>query len=79
MHLTASAVQAVPDTVDQPAQTTFFRKQNRVIQYEAQTWSEADREVAMNSEEMVDFLELTRDRYELSLQQNEVVNLFGDP
>ena len=33
----------------------------------------------MASDEMVAFLEITRDRYELALQQNEVVNLFEDP
>ena len=77
--LTTTAVQAVPEQVNAPTQTPYFRKQNRVIQYEPIAWNEAQRDEAMASDEMVAFLEITRDRYELALQQNEVVNLFEDP
>ena len=77
--LMTTATQAVPEGVEASSQTPYFRKQNAVIQYEPITWSESAREDAMASAEMVSFLEITRDRYELSLQQNEVVNLFEDP
>ena len=37
--LTTTAVQAVPEQVNAPTQTPYFRKQNRVIQYEPIAWN----------------------------------------
>ena len=72
-------VQAVPDVQAGEAQTTFFVKRNAAMQYEPITWPEERREEHIFSDEMREFLTITRDRYEHTLQQNEVVNLFEDP
>eukprot|EP01051_Picozoa_sp_SAG22_P012217 SAG22_NODE_1249_length_5012_cov_1.781396_3_plen_599_part_00 len=73
-----SGVQAVPVVLEASSQTPWFRKQHASIQYEARTLPAAECEGLLQSEEMTDFLRTTRDIYELSLQQNEVVNNYED-
>ena len=73
-----SGVQAVPELVTGETQTPWFRKQNVTIQYEPQLISSEEQETALQSEGMTEFLRRTREQYELSLQQNEVVNNYED-
>ncbi|XP_065906152.1 dynein axonemal intermediate chain 3-like isoform X2 [Dysidea avara] len=71
-------VQAIPDLLDACCQTEWKKPCNAAIQYEPQVMSEEDATTIMQSEGAVDFLNTICPRVELSLQQNEIMDVFVD-
>lgn len=72
------SIQAVPELVDACCQTEWKKPVNAAVQYEAQVMSEEEATTIMESDSMVNFFNSTCPRVELSLQQNEIMDVFVD-
>jgi hypothetical protein len=73
------AIQAVPELADNMSQTTWYRKVNRITQYE-DAGDDAHDKVPLVEDpiELVEFLRNARPLMEVALQQNETLDIFMD-
>jgi len=68
--------QPAPETISSWAQTSWYRKLNRVSQYEPQTASNKEIQDSLNSEDMIAFLDRAVPLVEKVLINNETIDIF---
>ena len=73
-----TAVQAVTDKTDAASQTDWLKPHNAVVQYVPQSMSDSEIQTVLKGMELQDFLAKVCQRFEVSLQQNEIVDVFID-
>ncbi|XP_076849702.1 dynein axonemal intermediate chain 3 isoform X2 [Brachyhypopomus gauderio] len=77
-----TSVQAVPNTKSSSTQTLWFcyRKhpRNMCTQYEPRELEEEEKELALQSDDLRRFLSSVTARFDLAIQQNEIMNVFVD-
>nr|XP_039270172.1 dynein intermediate chain 3, axonemal-like [Styela clava] len=73
-----SSVQAVPERVEGSSQTVWKHPCTAAVQYEPRSLSKEECTTIENSEEYQTFIESTVPRFELALQQNDIMDVFFD-
>jgi len=71
-------VQAVPPTNESRSQTTWFRKQNRAIEYSSLELEEEKAKEVETDEEFAKFMQSTAPKVIDALKQNETIDVFFD-
>ncbi|KAJ8277808.1 hypothetical protein GJAV_G00080320 [Gymnothorax javanicus] len=74
----SSGIQAVPSLKTSATQTEWKYLRNMCTQYEPRAFTEEEKESCMNSENLKNFLDLVTSRFEVALQQNEIMDAFFD-
>ncbi|KAG9350910.1 hypothetical protein JZ751_024799 [Albula glossodonta] len=74
----STSVQAVPNLKSSSTQTKWSYPRNMYTQYQPREFTEEDKENCMNSENLKNFVNLAESRFELALQQNEIMDVFFD-
>jgi hypothetical protein len=70
--------QAAAEMHDAQTQTEWRNKINKVMQYEAQTYTDEEETRVFNSEALLNFLDHAEMRCRQALQGNEAIDLFKD-
>ncbi|KXJ19255.1 WD repeat-containing protein 63 [Exaiptasia diaphana] len=71
-------IQAISDLTETGNQTEWRKPRNAVTQYEPREFSEEERETMKTSANLKSFVDKVTPRFELALQQNEIMNVFYD-
>ncbi|XP_013408046.1 WD repeat-containing protein 63 [Lingula anatina] len=72
------SVQAIPHYDNTGTQTDWKHPRNSTTQYMAREFDDKEKKEAENAERMGEFLESVAPRFDLALQQNEIMNVFYD-
>ncbi|KAG5275640.1 hypothetical protein AALO_G00122930 [Alosa alosa] len=70
--------QAIPDVISASTQTQWTYPKNMCTQYEPREFSEEDKENCLQSENLKNFVKSVAVRFELAIQQNEIMDVFFD-
>ncbi|XP_038048584.1 dynein intermediate chain 3, axonemal-like isoform X2 [Patiria miniata] len=71
-------VQAVPTYTENGTQTDWKHPRNQTTQYFPREFDKEEKNKLMESEDILNFLNHVTPRFELALQQNEIMNVFFD-
>ncbi|KAI8817694.1 WD40-repeat-containing domain protein [Fimicolochytrium jonesii] len=74
----STAVQAVPQLIENAVQTPWSRPQNFAVQYQPAVMSREQQEQLMSSTDVEEFLNHVTLRFEKALQQNSTLDIFED-
>ncbi|KAJ8278976.1 hypothetical protein COCON_G00060420 [Conger conger] len=74
----STGIQAVPDLKSSSTQTAWRYPRNMYTQYEPREFTEEEKENCMNSENLKNFVDLVASRFDIALQQNEIMDVFFD-
>ncbi|CAH1773609.1 unnamed protein product [Owenia fusiformis] len=77
VELTKS-IQAVPQFIDQGCQTTWRHPRNAEVQYYPREFNEEELKVENENPKVGEFLKSVAPRFQLALQQNEIMDVFAD-
>ncbi|KAK3590717.1 hypothetical protein CHS0354_012290 [Potamilus streckersoni] len=69
-------IQAIPVFVNSGTQTDWKYPRNSNVQYESREFSSEEREKIENSKNLANFISNVTPRFELALQQNEIMDVF---
>ncbi|XP_031430157.1 dynein axonemal intermediate chain 3 isoform X2 [Clupea harengus] len=70
--------QAIPNVISAGTQTHWTYPKNVCTQYEPREFSEEDKENCLQSENLKNFVKSVAVRFELAIQQNEIMDVFFD-
>ncbi|XP_063056855.1 dynein axonemal intermediate chain 3 isoform X2 [Engraulis encrasicolus] len=70
--------QAIPDAQTASTQTKWTYPKNMCTQYEPRQFSEEEKENCLKSENLKNFVQSVAIRFELAIQQNEIMDVFFD-
>ncbi|XP_064189536.1 dynein axonemal intermediate chain 3 [Anguilla rostrata] len=74
----STGIQAVPSLKSSSTQTAWKYPRNMYTQYEPREFTAEEKENCMNSENLKNFVNLVASRFEIALQQNEIMDVFFD-
>ncbi|KAJ8376399.1 hypothetical protein SKAU_G00069790 [Synaphobranchus kaupii] len=74
----STGTQAVPNLKSSSTQTVWKYPRNMYTQYEPREFTAEEKENFMNSEDLKNFVNLVASRFEMALQQNEIMDVFFD-
>ncbi|XP_028667360.1 dynein axonemal intermediate chain 3 [Erpetoichthys calabaricus] len=73
-----AGIQAIPMLVEASTQTKWKYPKNACTQYSAQEFSDEEKQKLFTSKSLKDFINSVSIRFEIALQQNEIMNAFID-
>eukprot|EP01135_Chromosphaera_perkinsii_P005184 Nk52_evm2s322 gene=Nk52_evmTU2s322 len=73
-----AGVQAIEEVAEIGVQTVWKYPQNKSVQYEPRTMPEVEKEMILESDEMLDFIDSKMYTFEKALQQNETMDIIRD-
>ncbi|XP_071953082.1 dynein axonemal intermediate chain 3-like [Antedon mediterranea] len=72
------SVQAISETTDNGSQTEWKHPCNKSTQYAPREFNEEEKNKHLQSQQLKNFIENTTPRFQLALQQNEIMDVFYD-
>ncbi|KAJ3048630.1 WD repeat-containing protein 63, partial [Rhizoclosmatium hyalinum] len=73
-----TAIQCIPDVETIGVQTNWFRPINFSVQYEPLSLSEEEKNILLDTDEVIDFVKTIADKFDHVIQQNSILNIFVD-
>ncbi|KAK2157176.1 hypothetical protein LSH36_196g03010 [Paralvinella palmiformis] len=71
-------IQAIPEFTESAAQTDWKYPRNAVCQYEPRVFDDEEKKEWQEKEELVEFVKRVSTKFEVALQQNEIMDVFFD-